>query len=337
MSQMMQPSFQQKILLLTDERSFIRNHVRLQTEGFRKINISSDWQSINQTLRDHQVLNIHFGNSTRRTIPYLMKNKIRDYILTFHDILPRFKWVRFLLMPFNQWVISRAKGLVFHSHFAYQLFQKHYTFNKPCCVIPVGGEIYPQSQFLRKYFQLPQGQLVLIYPGIIKPSKGIETMFQVIEKLNRTIGDEKFCFIFSGKTIPSPYHQKLLTSLPRNCYLLENPDDHAFIEAIASADACLSFKDASIGETSGPIMQSFGAGVPVLANPIGANSEIIPNCGELSLSNSVQDIQDVLMHWISNEPYRKKLQEKVLENRSLWTWEMMAKKYIEFFVKLGFD
>ena len=325
-----------KITLFTDGKSFIRNHVRLQCAGFKEFGyINSQSVDINEQMDSNDILNIHFGNSTRRLIWYILKHNLNNYVLTFHDIVPRNLLMRILLKFLNLIVIKRAKGIVFHSEFAEKLFYHNYKVTIPSCVVPVGGEIRSKSDVLRKKYNLADNCVIFIVPGIIKPSKGVKLLLEVFKELEQISLKYDFRLVLLGSFVHARYKVQINPLIGSKVIHWDRPSDEEFINAICSSNCVLSFKSFSIGETSGPIMQSFGAGVPILANSTGINPEIIPYCGDI-IDSSQASIKTAIMQFINDDKYRQQLEEKTIKNRSSWTWEKMAEKYIAFFQELGF-
>ena len=212
---------------------------------------------------------LHFANSSRRVLWNLID--ARPSIVTIHDVLPRTKALasgyRRLVYPLLR---RSAAATVVHSEFAADMLRRLGASPRRLHVIP-----HPASSFVSVDQQLARRALgwegsspLFVLPGVLKTAKLVaETLDAAAPLLER----KALRLALVGTVVDRELvaHARSLGAL-----ILASPSGEAYEQAIVAADCVLVLRNASVGETNGPLMDALGAGRAVLATATGSIPEL---------------------------------------------------------------
>jgi glycosyltransferase involved in cell wall biosynthesis len=174
--------------------------------------------------------------------------------------------------------------------------------------------------------------------GSILPNKRIET---IIESLNFL--DNQITLLIVGRTPDLDYLEQLRSliatlSLSNRIHIIGDPNEVRFYGLMSRMSVLVSLRDNKIGQISGPLLQAFSMGVPVLIEKSLYWSELLsgsPFCLEESpsaadISNILEEFfidsskLDCLAEWSSNKYKENSVSSMTLEalHRTIGKWEL---------------
>ena len=137
---------------------------------------------------------------------------------------------------------------------------------------------FKKFDFIPKERKIQNHPKRFVFLSLISEDKGCDTIFGAVEKLNALGLSEEFTFSFYGK-IDLSYQEKFLKQIGNNIYYkgyidLMNEPNESYLEL--SEYDCLVFPSYYIGEGfPGVLLDSFIAGLPVIASNWNMNKELI--------------------------------------------------------------
>jgi glycosyltransferase involved in cell wall biosynthesis len=171
-----------KIVEITDLKSHaIHKYIKNLSNTFTTKGYSFEIQNWKFAKRsDSDIFHYHYSNSTTKVLLPLLLSKKKSNLVTIHDIVPRNKLWRTILSPiFVRIIDSRSTRIVVHSDFAKRMLYTQYPFvdQNKVLVIPHGCKnIYCSNKQLkesRKNLELDQDEIIFLFLGFLKKSKGI--------------------------------------------------------------------------------------------------------------------------------------------------------------------
>lgn len=211
---------------------------------------------------------LHFANSSRRVLWNVVA--ARPAIVTVHDVLPRTTALTALYRCAPYPLLRRASATIVHSAFAADLLRSSGAHPRRLEVIP-----HPASSFssldqsaARQALGWDRGRPLFVLPGVLKAAKLVaETLEAAAPLLRRGALDLAL--------VGTAVDQELVSrARSLGVLTLASPSREAYEQAIVAADCVLVLRDASVGETNGPLMDALGAGRPVLATATGSIPEL---------------------------------------------------------------
>lgn len=211
---------------------------------------------------------LHFANSSRRVLWNVVD--ARPSIVTVHDVLPRTivltPWYRRLVYP----LLRRASATIVPSEFAADLLRRLGARPRRLEVIP-----HPAASFVsldqraaRRALGWEGGRPLFVLPGVLKAAKLVsETLDAAVPLLER----RALRLALVGTAVD---RELLVRARSLGALVLASPSRESYEQAIVAADCVLVLRDASVGETNGPLMDALGAGRSVLATATGSIPEL---------------------------------------------------------------
>jgi glycosyltransferase involved in cell wall biosynthesis len=174
--------------------------------------------------------------------------------------------------------------------------------------------------------------------GSILSNKRIETVIESLRSL-----DNQVTLLIVGRTPDLDYLEQLrnlisVLSLTNRVHIIDDPDEERFYGLMSRIDVLVSMRDNKIGQVSGPLLQAFSMGIPVLIessnhwsdlvagapfylqeNPTVANvSELLAN-----LFNDRSKLHD-LSEWSSHKYNENSVSSMTLDalQRTIEKWEL---------------
>jgi glycosyltransferase involved in cell wall biosynthesis len=237
------------------------------------------------------------------------------------------------LAPLLFRVINRkTKKIIVHSLHAKKLLISNFPFisGKKIVIIPYGtylnSAIKSEIHSIRKEKHLSDKDIIFLYVGFIKHSKGILETIEAFKSLT----SKKIKLYLIGKCIDQDlliYFKKIEDS--RIIYLgsLNNTQLHSWL---STADVIINFRKDSVGETSSSVMNALNFGKPILGSNIGSNPEILGRSGLLS-DFKISEIRNAMEIFASNKKVRLYLTNEAIQRRNELQWKKLRPKYINLF------
>ncbi len=210
--------------------------------------------------------NVHLSNSSRELLVPLARN--RGWLVTLHDVVPRDRRLRTILLPVLRRVLARHRVVV-HSRHAADLLHG-YGIDQPTGVVPLALPVTPLPDGARPAAreELLSGSPgpLLVLAGVLKEAKGVAEVVAAAHDLP----DARVLLV--GRVADEPAAAALATR-PANVTVVEEADDAEFCRILAAADAVLLPRSDSVGETSGPLVMAHVLGTPVAMLDTGSAPE----------------------------------------------------------------
>jgi glycosyltransferase involved in cell wall biosynthesis len=228
--------------------------------------LGADYRAADRPLAGRET-HVHLANSSRRTIPDAVR--ATRFAVTVHDVLPRTRALTPLYRSFvYPRVVERADAVIVHSRFAAGLLGGLGVEPRRLEVIPHPAA-RPASfdrQRARRALGLDDERLVAVLPGVIKRAKLVREAIAAAAEVR-----DDWLLVLAG-----PVHDRRAQAEAGRAgvLLIEAPDDERYEQAIVGADAVVCLRQASVGETNGPLLDAIGAGRAMLATRTGSIPEI---------------------------------------------------------------
>lgn len=262
-------------------------------------------------------VNFHVGNSNRSLLPSLARR--RGDLVTVHDVVPRGRWVRYLLAPAQARVLARHRVVV-HSQYSADLLRRYVAHLEPL-VIPLSHHV-TRGQGSPGWRRDGSDRRVAVMAGVLKQAKGVGELVSAASR------HPDLQVVLMGRVLDRAT-ERSLSSLPDNVVHFHADDDESFQDTLASADFVLSLKRESVGEASGPVVQAHLLGTPVAGLKVGALPEY---CGPGDILLEPSSSADDLLAAISAAPLVRIPPD---DDRRSYTIEERARRYAELYRELG--
>lgn len=148
----------------------------------------------------------------------------------------------------------------------------------------------------RKFFNIPNQKLVLLYFGFIKPYKGIT---ELIECFKKSFSGEAV-LIIAGKVINAEYFQVIKSSVNENIILIDRFIGNDELQFIFNASDVITLPFRKI-ENSGSVILAMGFKKPVIAPRTGVLVERLLNQLELLYTDNLAQSFATLKKLASND------------------------------------
>ncbi len=277
-----------------------------------------DWRK--SFLKLNGIRHFHYSNSTYHIlIPLIFQNKNNNYV-TVHDIFPRNTVLKKYFVNIIYRIINfKSTKIIVHSNFSKKLLINEFPYlENNVVVIPFGYKIleYTQSKYLdlRNEYGIPTDNIVFLYVGYIKKSKGLLNTINAFNKINNV----NINLIIVGKIVDDLNLNELI--LDERIKYMGFVDDLTLSNFFILSNALVNFRSNSVGESSSAVNQMISYGKPVLCTDIGPNKEVISNAG-LYCIDTEYDIQKCLEEFISSSDLMSELSRnaKILRNKQKWS------------------
>lgn len=263
-------------------------------------------------------IHFHFGNGYRSLLAVLARR--RGDLVTLHDVVPRARWLRYLLTPVQTRVFARHQVVV-HSQYSAELLRAHAPNLKPV-VIPLSLLVnHDRGARASGREGGESGSRVAVMPGRLVRAKGVG---EVVEAARF---HPELQVVLMGRALDRAT-ERSLSSLPDNVIHVRADDDEDFLARLASADFVISMKRVSVGEASGPVVQAHLLGTPVAGLRVGSLPEY---CGPGDIVMDPSSTASDLLAAISEAP----LVRIPPDDPRCFTMADAARRYAELYRELG--
>lgn len=181
------------------------------------------------------------------------------------------------LLPLHGQVLDRAKGVIVHSRFAASRLEAPESL--PVRVVPL--HLSPRIPALdglsreaaRQRLGLPEGVPVLLSLGHVTPAKQVDVVLRALSLLRRQGLD--FLYVIGGEPGPAVDLPPLIREAGlEDCVRVTGwLAEEAFLAHARAADLLLNLRFPVAGESSGPLVQALGMGLPALVYDFGPAAE----------------------------------------------------------------
>lgn len=177
-------------------------------------------------------------------------------------------------LPMLRRILEASRAIIVHSTFVEQQVRAA-GFTKPIAVIPHGAWL-PESadrMGFRHRLGLDESTPLIGVFGFLKPYKRIRESLRAFRRLVRLVPNAKMILV------GEPHPEFPLASLIASMQLDEHVRVLGFVPIadfdgyIAACDVILNLRYPTVGESSGTLLRSLGAGKPVLVSDIGSFAE----------------------------------------------------------------
>jgi glycosyltransferase involved in cell wall biosynthesis len=218
------------------------------------------------------VNHFHVANSTRAVVPHAACQR-RPFLLTIHDVLPRLAALRplhrALVLPL---CVRRASRVVVHSYHAAELLARTGMVARSRVVIVPSPASRPRSgdqAAARAALGLAaEGPPLFVLPGVLKQAKLVS---ETVSAARPLLASGRARLLLAGRVADEHIADAAVAA---GAVVLREPPPVAYEQAIVASDAVLCMRADSVGETSGPLLDSIGAGRPSLVTAVGSGPEV---------------------------------------------------------------
>jgi glycosyltransferase involved in cell wall biosynthesis len=217
-------------------------------------------------------IHLHLANSSR-TVLWHAAGMRAPYVVTVHDVLPRTPALRPCYRGAVYPLLRRAAATIVHSEFAAALLVRLGASPHRLEVIPHSARTFASldQQAAQQTLGWEGNRPLFVLPGVLKPAKLVaETLAAAAPLLER----DALRLALVGPIVDEGLARRARTL---GALVLPSPTRRSYEQAIVAADCVLVLRDASVGETNGPLMDALGAGRAVLATAVGSIREIAEN------------------------------------------------------------
>lgn len=177
-------------------------------------------------------------------------------------------------LPMLRRILESSRGVIVHSAFVEQQVRAA-GFDKPIAVIPHGAWLPETADRMgfRHRLGLDEGTPLIGVFGFLKPYKRIRESLRAFRRLLRLVPGAKMILV------GEPHPEFPLASIISSMQLDESVRVLGFVPIedfggyIAACDVILNLRYPTVGESSGTLLRSLGAGKPVLVSDIGSFAE----------------------------------------------------------------
>ena len=177
------------------------------------------------------------------------------------------------LLPMNQEIISKAKGIFVHSEYTENILRNRfkeidiYKINLVKC----GMTEVNRNDFLHRYLKINKNDYIIGSVGFIAETKQNELTCHAVKKYNEK-HEKKIHYVMIGE---GNYVDHLLDTYIHKTGFLNNGN---FFEAIASCDLIMNLRYPYNGESSATLIQCMAMRKPCVVTDIGWFSELPDSC-----------------------------------------------------------
>lgn len=246
---------------------------------------------------------------------------------------PPFNWI-------EKYAMKRAAGWICSGQLVAETLKSRQGYSLPMRLIPLGVDIkhfYPNPdsklQILNELNWEQTTSPVIGYLGRLVPAKGLELLMRVLDQLQTPW---RALFVGTGPmeaTLRSwaeryPDQVRICTSVKHN-------DVPQYINAmdmlVAPSQTMPNWRE----QFGRMIIEAFACGVPVIGSDSGEIPYVIEDAGIVVGEKDEQGWVDALSDLLNSPEKRKELGSRGLERvHALYTWEIVARKHLEFFTEL---
>lgn len=324
-----------KILEITDIKSrAIYEYIVELSDKLREKEVSVDILNWRNSFFDKaDIYHYHYSNSTVKILlSLLIKPKDKNFV-TLHDVLPRNKLWRTLLSQIIYRIIDmKSKKIVTHSIHAKEILLTNFKFihEEKLEVVPFlsNPRIYTEKRRLqlRNKYKLIMPNIVFLYIGYLKKSKGIVETLKAFEQTSL----KNIRLFIIGKPSDVVTAQTLNEIRDDRIKYLGFVSDKELDEWLIVADCLLNFRLDTAGETSAAVIKGISYGKPILATNVGSTPEVVSSAGIICDKNPL-DMKKALEYFSKNTSLRDKLLKNASVIRKQYSWINLKGDYLKLF------
>jgi glycosyltransferase involved in cell wall biosynthesis len=225
----------------------------------------------------------HLANSTRTVLADIPVQH-RPFLLTLHDVMPRVRALRALQrMVVLPLCTRRASRVIVHSRHAADLLARStgIVIGRVAVVShPAPRPSETDARSARRALDLAQdGPPLFVLPGVLKSAKLVA---ETVEAAAPLLARGQMRLLLAGHVADE---RVAVAARAAGASLLRDPRADAYEHAIVAADVVLCLRDASVGESNGPLLDAIGAGRASLVTGVGSGPEVAASSGRVVAPN----------------------------------------------------
>ena len=190
------------------------------------------------------------------------------------------------------------------------------------------------KQFLRRRLALPQNAIIITTVASLTPIKEHTTLLKVISQVV-DISNDNLLFLWVGD---GPLRNSLIDKirhlqLEKSVKLVRNVDN--VFEYLGASD--LFILPSRLEGMSNAILEAMSAGLPVIANNVGGNKELVENneTGLLCQFGDSHSMAKAISELIENSKLRRYQGEKGIQRvETEFSMESMIQRYMKFYTEI---
>ena len=172
----------------------------------------------------------------------------------------------------------------------------------------------------RKFLNIPDDKMVLLYTGFIKPYKGIDNLIECFKKSFQ----ENAVLIIAGKVMNPDYFEGIKKSINENIMLIDRFIENDELQYFFNAADVVTLPFKKI-ENSGSVILAMSFKKAVIAPSMGVLKERLVNQRELLFTDSLEQSFEILRKETSES--LKEIGAKNFEELSKYKWSDFAKAF----------
>jgi glycosyltransferase involved in cell wall biosynthesis len=263
----------------------------------------------------------HLANSSRA---FLRQSRTlrSPFAVTVHDVLPRTAALLPLYRRLAYPALRSAAATIVHSTFAADMLVREGGAPRRLEVIhhPARRPHLPDRMTARRTLGWPEGELIAVLPGVIKPAKLAR------EAVAAAAGIANLRLALTGRIAD---RRAAREAQGYGALILPDPDDAEYEQAIVAADCVLCLRSGTVGETNGPLLDGLGAGRAVLATATGSIPEVAGDAVHYC-DGTETGIRAGLIA-LADDRTRVELERSAYQRAAKLTWHESAALHAELF------
>ena len=221
--------------------------------------------SFKKIINSYDLIHYHYPWPFMDLLHFLFASKKIPYLVTYHSIIEKQKFLKIIYKPLEQWFLKNAKVVIFTSQNYFEFYRKlNPTIISKSKIIPLGINQKPIIKSFAKPFT---SKKYFIFIGQHRSYKGIELLISAMSKLPKI----NLLIIGSGALYNRHYNLSKKLKL-KNIRFEKNCDDVKKIFFLQNSLA-LILPSTSPTEAFGiSIIEAMSQGVPVISTNLGTGT-----------------------------------------------------------------
>lgn len=184
---------------------------------------------------------------------------------------------------------------------------------------------------LKKRYGVPEGMKFILYVGLLKPHKNLETLIRAVKKLRREKKIEEKLVVIGPKDKKYPPEARALAAVASDEDLVYVPRaEFEDLPVFYNQASCLV--QPSLYEGFGlPVLEAMACGTPVIVSDRASLPEIAGDAALVFAAESSPDLEKRILEMMQNDEIRAGLAEKGIERARQFSWKKMAEQTVEVY------